>query len=98
MPEPHAITRARECYGIELTLADVRAIELQCAAGKTLVTARNPDATNHALLFKDVALIAVVGADGKLRTFVPPRRDRDPGKAGFTPRAPKLPPLKARRR
>lgn len=70
--EPRAITRARERYGLELTLADLDAISVDVARGRTMRLASQPDgATRHAVLVRERALIAVISVDGRVVTFIP---------------------------
>lgn len=94
MPEPHAITRARQRYGIEMTVRDLSRIAADVANGLTLHLS-----TQHDGCQRHAALIAVVSPEGKIITILPKENGgRKPRPAGTSPRAPKLPPLKARKR
>jgi hypothetical protein len=70
--EPHAITRARERYGLELTHLDLQRLERDCAEGRSLVLGRWHDGTGkHAVLHDERALIVVIGPDGRAKTVLP---------------------------
>ncbi len=73
MTEPHAVTRAREHYGLELTAADLRIIALRCQAGRDVVLmARHRDRSVYLVRYKDKAMKAVVTRDGYVKTFLAP--------------------------
>ncbi|MBX3502814.1 MAG: hypothetical protein KF889_25495 [Alphaproteobacteria bacterium] len=75
MPEPHAITRARQRYGLELTGADLDRITADVAAGKSLHLSTQPDSSQrHAVLVGKTALIAVVAPGGHVITVLPRKR------------------------
>lgn len=77
MREPHAITRARQRYGLDLTLADLDAISAKVANGLSLCLARLPEgASRHAVLCGDRALIVVMSVDGYPITILPRERRR----------------------
>jgi len=97
MPEPHAITRARERYGLELTHRDLSRIAADVASGRTLHLSTQADgAQRHATLVRETALIAVVSPEGRVITILPKERRKIP--VGVTSGAPKLPPKSARKR
>lgn len=59
MTEPHAITRARERYGIDLTFHDMKEMAARCAKGEGLMET-HPDGTQqHALVVGERVLWAV---------------------------------------
>lgn len=69
---PHAIERALERYGVLLTWADLKRLEDDCKAGRSLVMQRWPDGgSKNAVLHKDVALVVVIGPDGRIKTVLP---------------------------
>lgn len=95
MQEPHAITRARERYGLELTIDDLNRIAADIAAGKTMKLGSQPDGSmRHAVLCGDRALIVV--SKHVVLTVLPKERRQLP--AGVKCRAPQLPPKSARKR
>lgn len=70
--EPHAILRARQRYGIELTVADLKTIEADCSKGLSMIMGRWGDGyARHAVLHKETALIVVIGSDGRVVTILP---------------------------
>lgn len=72
MPEPHAITRARERYGVDLTPADLDSIGLQVAKGSSVRLATlEGGRSRHLVLCAGKALIAVVADDGYPITVLP---------------------------
>jgi len=56
---PHAALRARERYGIELTLADLQAMSLRCLKGEGLLK-RDPDGASHHTLIVGERVLWVV--------------------------------------
>lgn len=68
----HAIERARQRYGLQLTTADVRAIEAACASARSVVVERFKNgAVKHLLLVRQVAVFAVIGPCGRCFTILP---------------------------
>ena len=71
--EPHAITRARERYGIELTEGDLRTIARMAEAGETVVLSKQP--TGHGIHLVQLegrpAFEAAISADGWVTTVFP---------------------------
>lgn len=95
MPEPHAITRARERYGLEITTADLDRMSADIAVGRAMKLGSRPDgACNYAVMCGDRALIVV--AKLIVLTVLPRERAKMP--KGITSGAPKLPPKSARKR
>lgn len=60
--EPHAITRARERFGVELTTADLKEMKLMTKDGRAVLVRGQPDGIGQQWLLriKGVAMIAVV--------------------------------------
>lgn len=84
--EPHAIARARERLGLQLHTGDLRALEADCAAGRTVLMSRAPDGvTKHAVTIGDVAVVAVIGADGRCVTILPRAAQRPAGDGKASP-------------
>lgn len=61
LPEPHAITRARERYGIDLTRDDLSAIGARCRQGEGLVETEESGRTHH-LIVLGTTVVHVVAA------------------------------------
>ena len=76
--EPHAITRARQRYGLELTQADLDRIRADIAAGRSILTRRDHHRGEvHIVMVNGVGLLAVVDCDNSfVRTVLPPGRYR----------------------
>lgn len=77
MHEPHAIARARERYGIELTISDLRQIVAKIRTGLSVVTRRRECSEVHLVLHDGTALLVVYRpADRCIATILPPGRNR----------------------
>ena len=102
MKEPHAIARARERYGIVLTMEGLRQIERDVRDKKALLLSKRGDGSaRYAVMAGDVAVIAAINAVGFCSSILP--RTRTPEaqamrKQGVAHRAPKRPPKSARKR
>lgn len=79
-PVAHAILRAKERYGIDLSWGDLRSIARRCKAGEGL-TDRKEDGSNfHIIIFGERVLwvvyrrpsSAVLDPDGVVVTIMPP--------------------------
>jgi hypothetical protein len=60
--EPHAITRARERFGLELTVVDLRAIAATCRGNPHQRTRKEGDTETYVLRYKGQAMQVVVNA------------------------------------
>ena len=79
-PVAHAIQRAKERYGIDLTWADLDAIVQRCKAGEGY-TDRRPDGSHfHSIIFGERVLWVVyrrpspMSPDGVVVTVMPPEK------------------------
>jgi len=76
--EPHAITRARERYNVELTFVDLKALEQQIADGKSLLvgTDQMTHSPIHLVKHGDTVLRCVVSrVNGHIITFLPDKAE-----------------------
>ena len=77
MSMPHAIIRARQRYGLELTLADLDAIRANIAAGQSILCRRDRRGEVHIVKLGEICLLAVVDHDNAhVRTVLAPGRYR----------------------
>lgn len=77
-PEPHAITRARERYGIELTVADLTSIERRVKAGEGVLVRDHEQENSRRWLVKvgAVTVIACIARhDARVVTILPSSYD-----------------------
>ncbi len=63
MIEPHAITRARQRYGLELTVADLDTIRANIATGNSVLTRRDRRGEVHIVQIQGATILAVVNRD-----------------------------------
>ena len=71
-PDCHAIVRARERYGVEISLDDLGRAQADIAAGKSILLRKVHDKSEHILRVKGVPVRVVVAANGHIMTFLPP--------------------------
>lgn len=70
--EVHAISRARERYGVELTIEDLQAGEVDIASGKSMKMGDGEGGTSiHVLRIGGIAMRAVVTGAGLIGTILP---------------------------
>lgn len=78
MHEPHAIRRARERYGIEVTLLDLHMMQQVVAAGGSLLMKYNPKQNSKTYLVLcpslAMAVVVVVGEEGRIVTILPKQK------------------------
>ncbi len=60
--EPHLVARARQCYGIDLSMADIRSLADQIASGKSMLMYRGKYGERHMVRHGDIMLIAIWSA------------------------------------
>jgi len=83
MHEPHAILRARERYGIELTISDLLQIGAKIRTGLSVLTRRRGCSEVHLVMHGGTALLAVYKPDERvIATVLPPGRSRPSPKGG----------------
>lgn len=74
--EPHVITRARERYGLELTMNDVIALERKIAAGESFLFEKRPRGEIRVMPYAGKSLVLFYGPfpgkPGHIYTFLPP--------------------------
>lgn len=77
--EPHAITRARERYGLDLTVDDLAEISRLCLSGAGIkVDAFKPGwGTIYALRFKGENIVPLISAEGTVISIFPPNAMRN---------------------
>ena len=75
-PEPHAITRARERYGLELTTRDLAALARQCLNPRTLIRREARNRFVHLVEHEGTAVLVgtMTNKKGRIRiqTFLKP--------------------------
>lgn len=73
--EPHAIKRARERYGYELTNEDMADFTAQARRKETIRMARSRDGSEtHMAIYKGESIIVVVAENGVIKTVLPRTR------------------------
>lgn len=70
-PGHHAIERAWERYGLDLTLADLDTIAADCASGRAPLIRRGPHGDVHLAKYRGVVMILCCRG-GVVVTFLPP--------------------------
>lgn len=72
--EPHPIQRVRERYGVEMSLADLRAVARKCHAGKSVLTRIDSSGAEHRLVkFAGQIMVVIYDrSEGRILTFAPP--------------------------
>ena len=80
----HAITRAAERYGLDLTVADLEALETEMSAGQLMILRRNNVGEIHgevvavARVQGQLCVIAFDPSCGRVKSFLPPTATRRP--------------------
>ena len=68
---PHAIVRAKERYGIDLSMADLRQLERRCAKGEGYCGGNQDGTSYHSLVLFDRVLWCVY-RETRIITIMPP--------------------------